>query len=106
MEQRRKLERWLDAGMGECHLRRPDIARIVETRLLISDGEECLLFAWTIMPNHVHVLCEISDDLPMDKLLQAWKGPTSRAVNERLGRHGTLWAREYHVPSAISTRIR
>ena len=49
---------FLDAGSGNCWLLQPEIARIVEDALLHFDGERYRLIAWTIMPNHVHVLIE------------------------------------------------
>ena len=46
----------LDQGWGACWLRSDSIARIVEDAFLVFDGERYRLHAWTIMPNHVHVL--------------------------------------------------
>ena len=46
----------LDRGWGACWLQRNEIARIVQDAILLFDGERNRLHAWTIMPNHVHVL--------------------------------------------------
>ena len=47
---------FLDAGMGTCWLRQPEVAQIIEDALLHFDGIRYRLIAWTIMPNHVHAL--------------------------------------------------
>jgi putative DNA methylase len=39
IELRRRIEEYLDAGHGECWLRRPDVARLVESALLHFDRE-------------------------------------------------------------------
>jgi putative DNA methylase len=41
-ERRIKIELYLDAGHGECHLRRPGIPAMVEETLLHFDGERYL----------------------------------------------------------------
>ena len=52
-ELRRKIERYLDQGAGECHLRRPDIADMVSDALRFFHGQHYLLDDWVVMPNHV-----------------------------------------------------
>jgi putative transposase len=93
-EQRTQLEAYLDRGYGACVLRDPRAAAAVEAVLLHSDGQRYRLAAWVVMPNHVHVLFEMGD-LPMGQLLKIWKGASSNAINQLLGRSGTLWQREY-----------
>jgi hypothetical protein len=41
---------FLDAGSGNCWLRQPEIARIVEDALLHFDGERYRLIAWASCP--------------------------------------------------------
>ncbi len=95
VERRRRLEKWLDRGLGTCWLREPIIARLVEERLLEGDGDEYLLLAWTIMPNHVHLLAEFHDTSLLWKTMKAWKGSTAVQANRLLGRSGAFWFREY-----------
>jgi len=33
--------------------------------------------------------------LPLEKVLQSWKGHTSKAANKIFGRQGTLWQEDY-----------
>ena len=93
-KRRNELEAYLDNGRGECHLRRPDIAAVVEGSLLFRHQVEYALRAWVIMPNHVHLLFRVQD-VPMCRLVDAWKGFTAKAVNKLLGRKGQLWQEGY-----------
>jgi putative transposase len=91
---RRKLEAWLDRGLGECWLRRSDIAKLMEEILLDEDGEEFRMQAWCIMPNHVHVVVDVHD-VPLTKLISGWKGKSARLLNALLGKRGQLWQEDY-----------
>jgi REP element-mobilizing transposase RayT len=96
IELRRRVEDYLDAGHGECLLRRPEIARKVEEALLHFDPERYRLLAWCVMPNHVHALIETKLGFPMVDVLHAWKSFLAHKINKLLGRQGELWQREYH----------
>jgi putative transposase len=99
LERRKQIEVWLDAGIGCCALRHPAMAATVEAALLYHDSERYHLFAWCVMPNHVHVL--IQPHVPLAGIVQSWKSYTGRwalAHNAELelGVPGTsLWMREY-----------
>lgn len=86
---------FLDAGAGSCWLRRPDIAEIVEQTLLHFDGQRYRLLAWTIMPNHVHVLIESLDSNSLGVIISSWKRFSARAANRFLGRSGSFWQDDY-----------
>jgi len=96
IELRRRIEDYLDAGHGECLLRKPEIARQVEQTLLHFDAERYRLLAWCVMPNHVHALIETKVGFPMVGVLHSWKSFLAHKINELLGRQGELWQREYH----------
>jgi putative DNA methylase len=82
-EKQRKIEAYLDKGYGECHLRDPRIADLVQENLWHHDGVKYRLLAWAIMPNHVHVLVEIWNT-PLGEILKSWKSYTSKAANKIL----------------------
>src|SRR5260221_6066482 len=42
----------LDAGLGSCWLKNPDIAQMVERSILHFDGQRYRALAWCVMPNH------------------------------------------------------
>ena len=85
----------LDAGFGGRALANPHVAAIVRDALLRFDGVQYRLFAWCVMPTHVHVLAEQVDGWPLDVVVQGWKSVTARRANRLLGRSGVFWAREY-----------
>ncbi len=103
-EQREQLEAYLDKGRGECHLRRPEIAKLVEENFRQFSGEGCgsqsrapvryELRAWVVMPNHVHVLFKVGT-VSMAETVGAWKKHTGRLANKLLGKRGAFWAEDY-----------
>jgi REP element-mobilizing transposase RayT len=94
LERRKLIERHIDAGYGECLLRRPELADLMEDTLLHFDGERYWLLAWVVMPNHVHVLIEMKEGHPLPKLYQSWKGFSANQINKLLGRTGSVWLPE------------
>jgi len=80
---------WLDAGHGECHLRRPEVRGLLIERLCA----EPTLDAWVIMPNHLHALVA-PQDKTLGDVMQSWKGGSAFAINRLLGRSGPLWQKE------------
>lgn len=84
-----RIERWLDEGMGSCLFADPEARRVLADTLMRFDGERVRHEAWVIMPNHVHVL--FSPRVPMEKLIQAWKGHSARILGK-----GPIWQRDYH----------
>ena len=95
-ELQRRVARYEDAGWGECHLRRPEIAALVRDALLRFDGERYRLMEWCVMPNHVHVLVKQRKGFPLADIVKSWKAYTARYANAILGRTGSFWMRDYH----------
>jgi len=93
-ERRRKLEEYLDRGLGECWLHRPAIAALAENALRFFDGQRYGLGAWVIMPNHLHALVDVWD-APLSELMKSWKSFIAREANKIIGRRGEFWEREY-----------
>ncbi len=93
-QRRAQLEVYLDRGLGECHLKCPDIAQVAENAFRFFDGERYLLRAWVVMPNHVHLLVDVWQT-PLAQLLQSWKRFIAREANKLLAQTGAFWQREY-----------
>lgn len=89
------IERWLDAGYGSCPLRRQDCAALVAHALRHFDGQRLGLISFIVMPNHVHALFVQHAEWPLEKMLRSWKSFTTREINARLARSGSLWQRDY-----------
>jgi len=92
----RRVERTLDAGAGECFLKNPEVAQVVANSLRAFDGSRYRLFAWCVMPNHIHVLFQTIGRSSLPDILHSWKSYSAKAANQILGRDGEFWQREYH----------
>jgi REP element-mobilizing transposase RayT len=66
---RQRIQALLDSGLGSCVLGEAACAQIVQDSLLFGDGDRYHLFAWVVMPNHVHVLIEQIPGWPMSKVV-------------------------------------
>jgi len=99
-----RFEAWLDAGEGECVLRREDAHEAVASALQFfaagaTDGDlqspprdiRYELGDFVVMPNHVHVLVRPLGAWELEQLLQSWKTFTAKAINRQLGHAGTVW---------------
>ncbi len=87
-EKRKQMELYVDAGHGACHLKDSRIAQMVEDALLHFDIERYRLFAWVIMPNHVHVLVQFFEDHSLSEVVHSWKSFTALEANRILGIKG------------------
>jgi REP element-mobilizing transposase RayT len=94
-ERMHQIELQLDSCYGECHLRMPVVATMVQTTLLHFDEQRYKLRAWVIMPNHVHVVMEVFDGHPLSEVVHSWKSYTAHSANKMLYREGAFWATEY-----------
>ena len=92
---RGKIERRLDAAAGACWLAHPKIATIATESLKHFDGVRYRLFAWCVMPNHVHVSFEPLGHHDLASIVHAWKSYSAKAANAALRRSGEFWGREY-----------
>jgi REP element-mobilizing transposase RayT len=92
----KKIEEYLDSGMGACHLRDPRVAELVVNTLRIWDGQRYRLIAWCLMPNHVHVVVRLFAGQSLSSLMRSWKTYTARTANKILSRSGEFWQREYY----------
>jgi len=97
VKRRKQIEAWLDAGLGCCALRHPQMAAVMQDTLLKFDEQKYLLLAWCIMPNHVHVLIEPKASL--STIVRSWKSYTGRWAMEHgaeLGLHAPrFWMPDY-----------
>lgn len=87
-----RINRWLDAGYGQCILEKPEIRQIVIDSLHHFDGIRYALFDYVVMPNHVHML--ILPYIGLDEIMHTIKSYTAKIINRRLGRQGTVWQHE------------
>ena len=88
-------DKFLDRGWGECWLRHGDVAELVENAFLAFDSERYRMLAWTVMPNHVHVLFIPMPGEQLGRIVSSWKRFTAREANLLLGRTGAFWQPDY-----------
>lgn len=79
-----RVDRYLDAGHGECQLRRPALADIVAGALKFFDQQRYDLRAWVVMPNHVHVVVQPRPPHPLSEILHTWKSFSAHKINENI----------------------
>jgi putative transposase len=89
-----RMERWMDAGRGECVLRQPECGRLVVDALRHFDGKRYILDDFVVMPNHAHVLVMPLSGWKLEEIGHSWKSFTAHRINEVLDRTGTLWLDE------------
>ncbi|MCA8915439.1 MAG: transposase [Planctomycetes bacterium] len=89
-----RLEELLNAGHGACYMKDDRCARVVADALLHFDGERYDLHAWSVMPNHVHVVFQAKAGQGLAQIVHAWKSLTAKECNRVLGRSGTFWMDE------------
>jgi len=96
-----KIDKYLDRGIGECHLQKREMAEIVEENLLRFNNEKYKLHAWVIMPNHVHLLLTAMNGYTISQIVHSCKSYTSNKTNKILGRRKRFW-----FPEAFDRFIR
>jgi hypothetical protein len=91
----KRIEKYLDMGYGQCFLRDPRIATMVQNSLLQFDSIRYNLFAWVVMPNHTHSLLSRFEHWELQQLMQSHKSYTAHQANKILNRAGPMWMKEY-----------
>lgn len=119
VERRKRIDAWIDAGHGSCILAKPEVADMVQAALLFFDARRYRLFAWVVMPNHVHALFQPIDGWTVAAIAASWKKFTASRIRDHWerrspdrhrgrerhrqshdceqpsGRPNPVWAREY-----------
>ena len=86
-----RVDKYLDAGHGDCRLARPEIADLTADAIRFQAGKRFDLHAWVVMPNHVHAVLRPRPDWTLSGLLKSWKGFSAREANRILKRTGTIF---------------
>ena len=95
------------ARTGPRWLERADIAQLIVENIFHHAEERFRLWAFVVMPNHVHLLLEpltisknsgteLNDDdfVALPRITHALKSYTSKRTNSVLNRHGAFWQEE------------
>ena len=90
--QQYQLDEYLGSSISGAYLN-AKVIDVVKTYLLAIDKSLCDVIAFSIMPNHVHILFVQNDDI--SKIVQHIKGGLSFVVNKELKKSGVLWQKDY-----------
>jgi menaquinone-specific isochorismate synthase len=92
----KQIQTKLDSGVGACFLAQPAVADLVAETLKHFEASRYRMYAWCVMPNHVHALFRLLRDHSLAEVLQAWKSYSGKKANQLLGRSGEFWQHEYY----------
>jgi len=90
----KKIDDYLDKGIGSCVLAKPQAAGIVVDTLVLFQQKRYRLFAWCVMPNHVHVVFRPFSSYQLSSIIHSWKSYTAKEINKLLRKEGRLWQPE------------
>ena len=95
------------ARTGPRWLERADVAKLIVENIFHHAGQKLRLWAFVVMPNHVHILLEpltISkhlghklndvDFVALPRIMHSLKSYTAKRANNLLNREGTFWQEE------------
>ena len=92
----KKMLEYMDAGHGECILKKRETREIIEKEFEYISHDMALVHAYVIMPNHVHAIIETLNDTTIQNVMYAIKRNTAININKATGRSGiSVWQREY-----------
>lgn len=103
-----RFDKWLDRCVEESPrwLADEKVAQIVADELHALDGERYRLIAYSLLPNHGHVVADTAEHsfkpahhgvtapYPLTDTLKLLKGRTALHCNRTLGRSGKFWHHE------------
>ncbi len=94
LELGRRIEKYIDKGLGNAFLKNEEIAQLVQDALFFWNNEKYKLFAWVIMPNHVHLLLRPKEGFELSDIMHSIKSFTANRGNKILKRKGEFWQHE------------
>ena len=88
------IDRYLDAGSGNCIFNIPANAATVASTLQHFDEKQYSLGAFVVMPNHVHALVQPIEPNSLTSILHSWKSFTAHKLQRQVGIDGRVWQEE------------
>ncbi len=92
-EKEYKIDKYIDISSKGCYLN-GKILEYLKNFLKEQDGKIYLLAAFTVMPNHIHILFKQQDELK--KIMKILKGNTAFQINKMLNKKGNFWEKNYY----------
>lgn len=69
---------------------------VVEEMRALHDDEVVHSLAWVIMPDHVHWLFQLGEEMDLSAAVKRFKARSAHRVNDYLHRQGTLWQKAFY----------
>jgi REP element-mobilizing transposase RayT len=90
-----RIDRCLDTSLGASWFCKQEFASLMASVLRFHDRQRYDLFAWVVMPNHVHLVLRPLGESNLSQIMHTIKGYSAHELNEMAGRRGTFWQKEY-----------
>lgn len=87
-----------------CFFQRADYLRYLQALMDASTTRRCRIHAYVLMSNHVHLLVTPDEAGAVGRMMQMLGRKYVRAVNDAIGRTGTLWEGRYKASLVDSER--
>ena len=91
-----KMEEYMHNGYGSCMLKDKRLSSLVEKALLHFNEVQYDIGDYVVMSNHVHVIMVPRKSFTVESVVGAWKGFTSKKINQETGRSGQLWSEGFY----------
>jgi len=88
-----EADHYLDSSSQGAYLK-GDILCYLNDFLKHPRNDTYKLIAFSVMPNHVHLL--LKPHIELSLMMQQIKGSSAKAINELLGKRGQFWAKDYY----------
>jgi len=88
-----RIDTYLDTSKKGCYLH-TEVLQFLKDFFLKYDKELYELVAFSIMPNHIHIL--FKQKIKLAQILQQIKGSSAFQINKILERKGTFWEDGYY----------
>ena len=82
IKRRKFIEESLDKGLGSCILQSEKASEIIVKNWKHFDNERYDIIAYVVMPNHVHILIKVYENISLSKIVWSWKSYTARRIFE------------------------
>lgn len=96
IDKRNRMMEYLDAGHGECLLKKSEVREVLSHCIEKMNDQGCCVHCYVIMPNHVHIILETNGEKKASDLIGRLKSISAHMINRLLGRKGSLWQYEIY----------
>ena len=89
-----KVEKWMDAGCGQCWFRHLNYAEELQRTILHNHTQSYQIGCFAILGNHCHLIIRPFDAIELEKEIGSMKSVTAHFINKREQLEGQLWQQE------------